>query len=868
MVEVVAVCSTPSCQWRVPSFDTGTRRAARLRKVDVVKACLIPQVVQDAAAAGIDLGACQRGVVLGIAVLASDFCYDGFKNLNRQQQAQYLVYRKLRGRSLDGQLFFFEVDDRITFDPPLEISSFAYRHQKSFFGVIDSVQLDLIKERLDNIADDARPAWLVNPTAVLQLPVAFAYLLMQGGWSSLGVCNLRVPCRPGGWSIGWRLRYVGRAANILFEHGFGSNPFEVKPDIVALPALDPNVLTRVLQHVRALTDVIDHNANHVCLEELYSYVVLLQDHVDDFLECMVGHDDGDVGQHSNRAYNVRHLINCFVLSGLLRNDRDMKGALTTAARVVVPQGLAPVIEQCIRVGQLGRDIPSPTTLNRVRGRIDVSWMLLWRDRLRQWLPNGISIYIGVDGSPMGGRDYEVVLLDLVKDEDLPGMLTKWGDIASVMQMADIDEQMQLIEEQYECMDWLRQRIRTHTAPSVQLGMGKNRASLALKFSAIVHSLFLLAPTLWDLEAITKSIVTWVTDYGTERSLGRIKKISIDKVLPFLATAMQEEDFGAGQVQDEDFGGDMAKPEVDLTSSLDTPGMLHVISNATKDLKKSMTMYSDMVQNAKAVADLCRRKESCDRLIATCFSDSIGMVLQADIRAFHGHIYLERWGTVADCVPRLLKIRAALTSRWSIKKYNDGDVAAARRQDDPDVPHPHSVRLDIADAAITSPGFWAYMLMLNVIAEVLDRLLHWIEGCSCHWSADWDSAPFKLRQLWKKCPLRGRRCPELAAGDFLQEATRLLDMGSARLSCLLGERLSGADRMGVLVDFESGRYFLLYYFTLKTSFWTAPPWRIFAMAHVEPRKALEAYEVYLGSLKAPLVRCLSHLPSPPKRTLPL
>ena len=71
-------------------------------------------------------------------------------------------------------------------------------------------------------------------------------------------------------------------------------------------------------------------------------------------------------------------------------------------------------------------------------------------------------------------------------------------------------------------------------------------------------------------------------------------------------------------------------------------------------------------------------------------------------------------------------------------------------------------------------------MLKRVANILKEALEWTEGCACHDKVRHDictgehygglkvkgNSPLaRARKDIVRCPIRGRRCPELAVGDF-------------------------------------------------------------------------------------------------------
>ena len=64
-------------------------------------------------------------------------------------------------------------------------------------------------------------------------------------------------------------------------------------------------------------------------------------------------------------------------------------------------------------------LPSKASLSRMRGRVDVAWMLKFRSLLQYMMDNGgVTIYPMVDPSPQGGRDYEMVVMSVIASRDL------------------------------------------------------------------------------------------------------------------------------------------------------------------------------------------------------------------------------------------------------------------------------------------------------------------------------------------------------------------------------------------------------------------------------------------------------------------
>ena len=88
-------------------------------------------------------------------------------------------------------------------------------------------------------------------------------------------------------------------------------------------------------------------------------------------------------------------------------------------QIICPRGLA---EQWTREVQADMSIPSPTTMSRVRARVDASWMIIFRQLMaRKFAAGGVAMYVVWDASPHGGRDYQMGVADIVSVKDLAQM---------------------------------------------------------------------------------------------------------------------------------------------------------------------------------------------------------------------------------------------------------------------------------------------------------------------------------------------------------------------------------------------------------------------------------------------------------------
>ena len=463
----------------------------------------------------------------------------------------------------------------------------------------------------------------------------------------------------------------------------------------------------------------------------------------------------------------------------------------------------------------------------------------------------------IDASPQGGRDFELMLLNIIQTDNLAHLHHRIEQLQGFQSMP-LQDRIDQESNERDAMDSIRNCVMWHTAPPVLLGTGHGRSTLALKFHAFLHAIMLIAGHGFNLQRFVKSIHSWVTDYGTEVGFADIKKVKLSTIFPYLSEAPAEEPQPGGlghaaNLQEVDFAASPPEPEdegsnwyADVEAIMSIPGLLHIIHNAFKDLPGSMTHCSDAILRLSKVAQFLSRKESKERFIATCFQGRLGDILAKLIKEYKAAVYEERWGTVSNCILMTVPLEDALRSMWVLDKYMGKSSSSIRNP--PDEDDSHNVRVDLVDEAITSPLWWAYIKMLAKFAYVQVTLLKWAESCPCHWGLPYkkEEVPRSLRKLWDTCPMRGRRAAELANGDFMTTIQELFEETAASLMLQMPRDLSADDRYMVVQDFERGRCQLLYTFTLKMTHWSEPPWLLCGIAHHQCDKAIATLEKVLSS----------------------
>ena len=99
-----------------------------------------------------------------------------------------------------------------------------------------------------------------------------------------------------------------------------------------------------------------------------------------------------------------------------------------------------------------------------------------------------------------------------------------------------------------------------------------------------------------------------------------------------------------------------------------------------------------------------------------------MHFQKLILAFRGWIHLNRWATVVFSIPEVRKVERPMRLFFDKRKFQGAD--AKQREET------LSLASDVHDG-VTSPFYWAYLIVQEMIAEIERKCTMFPELCLCH-----------------------------------------------------------------------------------------------------------------------------------------
>ena len=150
------------------------------------------------------------------------------------------------------------------------------------------------------------------------------------------------------------------------------------------------------------------------LHSLQGMLACLQAKVDaDRLVC-----DRSILTSRRHRYCALQLVYAFWSAQFLKNDATLRAACMWGLRLPLPRPVAEEWIEKLFSETAPTALPSKSTLSRLRGRIDVAWMITFRQQLKQLLDEGCASYLLWDASPQGGSDYEMFIWEFISNKHL------------------------------------------------------------------------------------------------------------------------------------------------------------------------------------------------------------------------------------------------------------------------------------------------------------------------------------------------------------------------------------------------------------------------------------------------------------------
>jgi hypothetical protein len=394
----------------------------------------------------------------------------------------------------------------------------------------------------------------------------------------------------------------------------------------------------------------------------------------------------------------------------------------------------------------------------------------------------------------------------------------FGALSPEAQPAITAEEMGIVSFRVEAQRQLRQNIAEHTLPPV--GMGRKASSTEHKIRAWLHAMLLDHGTDQGMVRALASFMSMTTDLGVESQIADYECKSWQDFLPswqragFLQPDCEAADEGAAET-----------PRALLPNGMVCPGLLHIIDNAFLDLDKSLPGWSPWYRGLVAIVKLLSTEGLRKRFVYFCVKDSATPEFADRFRSDLPSLAHWRWGVLMTILTLLLPLEFPFRTTWSAKKFRGraAEEVNARepRPGSEELGAPTELQLDVVSEVARDAAWWRYAAMLVTLHCVGLALQCWGEACPC---CDPDPqvrdrtrrAELELATglseeaaapgpVAERCPLRGKRAPEMAAGQLFAVLQQICDakLQDVLVSCSQAY-LTPDQTASILQDFEFGK----------------------------------------------------------------
>ena len=547
------------------------------------------------------------------------------------------------------------------------------------------------------------------------------------------------------------------------------------------------------------------------------------------------------------------VLHSVLLCHHLLQDADMGKVLELSIRCAFPPEVARQLLQLLE----GMPVPHAASISRWRLQVDVAFMLWQRKQHAAMVSRDddagdIPLYVLSDSSPQGGRDWlltETHVAGLIKTpmETFEVACTLICRLQAMREASDRD----ITEDAKLEIDRLASELQSSFAVEVSppVGLGYRHTDTIHKAHALTHQLFLLIGP-GRLQGWIRRIASLTTDFGVESGLTK-HKYHLGVLCPHAATMTFQDEGGDADGNEDQY--------VDFTTILHVPGALHAIHNTCKDVTGAMPNFPSMQTGMRALANFLKDKHLREALVATCFSSHDSRLFAHRFRTFSAALLDWRWASICDFLSEIEPMERSLRRFWDLGAFQSGrhsrDQAAAAAPDaDPEV-EASGARMHAFATAMANHELWCYMRMLREVMSVLSHMMFWVQGCPCHLhpqaAEDLGDRMPKVC-ISDKCPLRGRRAPELACGELDRFMEELREFFGMHLVEVIGGLPADAQAR-ISSDYHAGIQHLSFMLQVKFSYWGDLPYALCGVAHASSHTARSAAHSCLAKFEDAVAR---------------
>ena len=273
-----------------------------------------------------------------------------------------------------------------------------------------------------------------------------------------------------------------------------------------------------------------------------------------------------------------------------------------------------------------------------------------------------------------------------------------------------------------------------------------------------------------------------------------------------------------------------------------PGLLHIFHNAVGSVSVAMPAFATWVKGLNTIVNFFKYEALRDRFCEACLEGSHKSF--RNLFEFFKHRYIDWcWGSLISCCAGLALLQWPLKLHWDPakmkkknKKNDDAIEAGGRdRSDYDEADNAHAVGKIIHD-----DNWWAFCHMILILGKVFDEAEAWAEGCSCHPHRACWKALAAVMPDWNivRCPMAGRRGPEMANGRWASVVDGLIDRSEMDV-VRLTQGLGADQRVALIGNYRAGSSHMIAELTIKLSMFASLPHKLLGLADYDEAAARHA-----------------------------
>ena len=264
----------------------------------------------------------------------------------------------------------------------------------------------------------------------------------------------------------------------------------------------------------------------------------------------------------------------------------------------------------------------------------------------------------------------------------------------------------------------------------------------------------------------------------------------------------------------------------MPNAITVAGLQHITNTVLQEVHGALSHWDTFWHQLKALEALLQWQHRRRRFVSCCVLQSPFAHKAPLFEHFRSSAYEKRWHEVLRFVLEIRPLLSTLRLTWDSQRFNT-----------------EAVHQEATAGAFTDALSFGYVDIVSMTTELPEQLAFWGEGCLCHDLGPHVAKPhIRARMLsthfgQPRCPMAGKRAPELAAGRLDEVVTDVCELSHAdMLSQPRPLPMSSSQSFTLVNNIEQAKGHIVLLITSKCDYWRRLPWLLCGLAHHCPQVA--------------------------------